>query len=130
MTMGCIYTSYNISLLVAKSEKPYTIGEELILPAVRENSLPIRFKGIHVVNEGIVFRYSWTFLRLLLSEKIRNRVYFHGDKKEEIKKYIPKEIIPREYGGDLNNYNDDDWMKKEVDKFYDRFLMLVKSCFK
>ncbi|GFY37297.1 clavesin-2, partial [Trichonephila inaurata madagascariensis] len=100
----------------------------LIAKALR-NSLPIRFKGIHVVNEGIVFRYAWTFLGLLLSEKIRNRVHFHGEKKEEIQKYIPKEIIPREYGGDFNNYYDDDWLTKEVDKFYDRFLMLIKPCF-
>ena len=28
--------SYNISLLIAKACKPHTIGEELILPAVKE----------------------------------------------------------------------------------------------
>ncbi|GFY55811.1 hypothetical protein TNIN_199141 [Trichonephila inaurata madagascariensis] len=44
-------------------------------------------------------------------------------------KIYSKEIIPREYGGDLNNYNEEDWLTKEVDKFYDRFLMLIKSCF-
>ena len=28
--------SYNISLLIAKAGKPHTIGEELILPALKE----------------------------------------------------------------------------------------------
>ncbi|GFY55852.1 alpha-tocopherol transfer protein-like [Trichonephila inaurata madagascariensis] len=100
----------------------------LVAKALR-NSLPIRFKDIHVVNEGIVFHCVWTFLSLLLSVKIRNRFYIHGNNTGKLQKHIPKEIIPREYGGDLINYNDDDWLKKEVDKFYDRFLMMVKSYF-
>ena len=36
-----LHASYNISLLIARSGKPHTIGEELILPAVR--------KGLHTV---------------------------------------------------------------------------------
>ncbi|GFR22883.1 alpha-tocopherol transfer protein-like [Trichonephila clavata] len=100
----------------------------LVAKALR-NSLPIRFKSIHVVNEAIVFQYAWSILKLLLSEKIRSRIYFHGKNTEELQKYIPKEIIPREYGGDLNNYYNHDWLTKELDKFCNRFLMLIKPFF-
>lgn len=31
-----LHASYNISLLIGKSGKPHTIGEELILPAISE----------------------------------------------------------------------------------------------
>ncbi|GFR15303.1 alpha-tocopherol transfer protein-like [Trichonephila clavata] len=92
-----------------------------------QNNLPIRFKSIHIVNEGTVFHYAWSLVSLLLSAKIRNRTHVHGDKKEEIQKYIPKEIIPREFGGDLISYNDDDWLTKEVDKFYDEYLKMLKA---
>ncbi|GFR04353.1 alpha-tocopherol transfer protein-like [Trichonephila clavata] len=94
-----------------------------------QNNLPIRFKSIHVINEGVVFHYSWPFVSLLLSKKIKSRIHLHGDEKEEIQKYIPKEIIPREFGGDLINYNDNDWLTKEVDKFYDGFLKMMKTFF-
>ncbi|GFR22886.1 alpha-tocopherol transfer protein-like [Trichonephila clavata] len=94
-----------------------------------KNYLPIRFKSIHTINEGIVFHYSYPLVRLLLSEKIRSRIHLHGNKKEEIQQYIPKEIIPPEFGGDLINYNDNDWMTKELDKFYDGFLKRMKIFF-
>ncbi|GFX87525.1 alpha-tocopherol transfer protein-like [Trichonephila clavipes] len=91
------------------------------------NNLPLRFKSIHCINEGIVFHYAWPILRLLLSEKVKSRIYSHGDNKEEIQKYIPKEIIPPEFGGDLVNYNGEDFLTKEVDKFYDGFLNMMKT---
>ena len=31
-----LFASYNISLMIAKSGKPHTIAEELIIPAIRE----------------------------------------------------------------------------------------------
>ena len=31
-----LLASYNLSLMIAKKGKPHTIGEELILPAVKE----------------------------------------------------------------------------------------------
>ena len=36
MTGICLIASYNISKLVAKTAKPHTIGEDLVLPAIKE----------------------------------------------------------------------------------------------
>ncbi|GFX87578.1 transposable element Tc1 transposase [Trichonephila clavipes] len=69
----------------------------------------------------------------LLDNVVRSMIYLHGDNKEEIQKYIPKEIIPPEFGGDLVNYNGEDFLTKEVDKFlmdfeHDGDFLLIKLC--
>ncbi|GBN29237.1 hypothetical protein AVEN_151170-1 [Araneus ventricosus] len=46
--------SYNISLLIAKSGKPHTIGEELILPAIEEESL-----GTSDINDEFWTAHRW-----------------------------------------------------------------------
>ena len=45
----CLKTSYNISLLIAKAGKPHTIGEELILPAVKEVIKTVLHKSEQVI---------------------------------------------------------------------------------
>ncbi|GFS36864.1 alpha-tocopherol transfer protein-like [Trichonephila inaurata madagascariensis] len=118
-----IYDAKNYSFKQMRSLTRYL---PLVAKAIR-NCLPVRFKSIHIVNGGVVFDYAWPFFRLLLSEKVKNRIYVHGDKTEEIQKHIPKDLIPCEYGGDLINYNENDWLTKEVDKFYDGFLEMIKT---
>ncbi|GFT53466.1 alpha-tocopherol transfer protein-like, partial [Nephila pilipes] len=44
----------------------------MVAKALR-NCLPVRFKSIHIVNEAVVFQYAWSVLKLVLSEKIKNR---------------------------------------------------------
>ena len=45
--------SYNISLLIARSGKPHTIGEELILPAVREVLQTVLYKSPDQIMQAI-----------------------------------------------------------------------------
>ncbi|KFD50482.1 hypothetical protein M513_08709 [Trichuris suis] len=33
---GCLLTSYSIALMIAKSGKPHSVGEDLVLPATAE----------------------------------------------------------------------------------------------
>ncbi|PRD26762.1 UNVERIFIED_CONTAM: Ttpal [Trichonephila clavipes] len=100
----------------------------LIAKALK-NCLPVRFKSFHIVHEALVFRYAWSVLKLVLTEKIKSRFHFHGDNIREIHKYIPKEVLPQEYDGDYTSFNDEDLMAKEQDKYFDKFLMLIKTFF-
>ncbi|GFY63769.1 alpha-tocopherol transfer protein-like, partial [Trichonephila inaurata madagascariensis] len=65
-----IYDCENYSLKQMRCFVPRYLP--LVSKALR-NSLPVRFKSIHVVNEPISVRFAWTFLRVFLSEKIKNR---------------------------------------------------------
>ena len=46
--MDGLVASYNISLLIAKTGKPHTIGEKLILPAIQEVVSPTVMRNTSV----------------------------------------------------------------------------------
>ncbi|GFS61131.1 alpha-tocopherol transfer protein-like [Trichonephila clavipes] len=55
------------------------------------------------------------------------KIFLHGGNMQDVHKYIPKEVLPQEYGGDFTRYNDGDLLPKEIDKIYDKFSMAVKT---
>ncbi|GFT07388.1 protein ZBED8 [Trichonephila clavipes] len=62
-----LHASYNISLLIAKSGKSHTIGEELILPAVEELN-----KSTLPGNESLLLAY----VRFIMDEKHHEEMLF------------------------------------------------------
>ncbi|CAL1275442.1 unnamed protein product [Larinioides sclopetarius] len=62
--------------------------------------IPGRYKEIHFINETPVLRFLWTIIKKFLSDKIRNRVFFHS-RTEELLNYFPKSVLPVQYGGEI-----------------------------
>lgn len=89
------------------------------------NCLPCRFKGIHIYNESTFFGCIWAVLKLLLSEKIKKRVHFHGDNQKNLHKFIPKAILPSEYGGENTQFSNESWFDSEIETFFDRYEELT-----
>jgi len=67
--------------------------------ALIQNSFPIRFREIHIVNESYLFDIVYALVKPFLSDKIRNRIRFHGSDLESLHKHISPTILPTEYGG-------------------------------
>lgn len=63
-----------------------------------QNTLPIRFKKIHIINHNWVSEAVYSLVSPFLSRELCQRIFFHA-KKEDIQNYIPKLLLPMEYGG-------------------------------
>ncbi|KAL4217917.1 hypothetical protein ACF0H5_022656 [Mactra antiquata] len=81
------------------------------IASLLQDCFPMRFKGIHYVNEPAVFDYVFAIIRPFMKQKILDRIHFHGTKYEELREYIDINDLPSDYGGNASSYNNEDWMK-------------------
>ncbi|CAK1549783.1 unnamed protein product [Leptosia nina] len=64
-----------------------------------EEAIPLRFKGGHYINVGSGFETIYNTMKRFLNEKTKSRLHVHNRNYEEMYQYVPKEILPVEYGG-------------------------------
>lgn len=64
-----------------------------------QEAYPVKLKEVHVVNVSPLVDTIVNFVKPFIKEKIRNRIFMHSDMKT-LYDYIPREILPTEYGGD------------------------------
>ncbi|XP_064597382.1 alpha-tocopherol transfer protein-like [Liolophura sinensis] len=78
---------------------------------VIQEAFPARFKGLHYVNEPVVFKLIFSVIRPFLKEKTVQRLHFHSTNFRNLHKFLEADVLPEEYGGRLPPLNSDDWMK-------------------
>jgi len=64
-----------------------------------QEAYPVKVKEVHVLNVSPLVDTIYNIVKPFVKEKIRNRVYFHADGYESLYKYVPKDVLPEEYGG-------------------------------
>lgn len=64
-----------------------------------QDSVPMRIKGIHIVNQPKIFQIVFALFKPFLREKLRNRIYFHGTDLASLHKHISPKSLPPKYGG-------------------------------
>ncbi|XP_023349006.1 alpha-tocopherol transfer protein-like [Eurytemora carolleeae] len=91
--------------------------------AMVQNSFPIRFREIHIVNESYLFDVVFALVKPFLTDKIRNRIRFHGGDLESLYRYVPRSILPAEYGGEQPAFNNSS-LQLALAKMEDYFVAL------
>ncbi|XP_014395890.1 PREDICTED: alpha-tocopherol transfer protein [Myotis brandtii] len=70
------------------------------IAAVLTDSFPLKVRGIHLINEPIVFHAVFSMIKPFLTEKIKERIHMHGANfKQSLLQHFP-DILPLEYGGE------------------------------
>ncbi|XP_019869255.2 alpha-tocopherol transfer protein [Aethina tumida] len=78
-----------------------------------QEAYPVKLKEVHVVNVSPFVDTIIGWVKPFLKEKIRERIHVHSNL-ESLYKFVPKDILPAEYGGDAGKIDDinEAWVEK------------------
>jgi len=91
--------------------------------AMVQNSFPIRFREIHIVNESYLFDVVFALVKPFLTEKIRERIRFHGSDFESLHRCLPASILPEDYGGEQPPFSNAG-LRRALEKMENHFTAL------
>ncbi|CAK1590112.1 unnamed protein product [Parnassius mnemosyne] len=86
-----------------------------------QEAYPVKLKQVHVINVSPLVDKIVNFVKPFLKEKLRERIFLHTDI-NDLYKYVPKEMLPTEYGGNAGSMDElhNAWMKK-LEEYKDWF---------
>ncbi|XP_022906146.2 alpha-tocopherol transfer protein-like [Onthophagus taurus] len=87
-----------------------------------QEAMPVRLKQIHVVNvNGIVEKFV-NLVRQCLKRELQEQMYCHS-KMESLYKFVPKEVLPKDYGG--NELSLEELHKNQVENIKEHIDLLI-----
>ncbi|ODM94880.1 Alpha-tocopherol transfer protein-like [Orchesella cincta] len=97
--------------------------------AFGKGSFPISYMGIHQVNQSKMFSVVSKVLFSFFSEKLKQRMYIHGNDRESLAKYIPFSSLPVYYGGSSEGDVDTTFMDEmyKNEKYYETLVAFDKK---
>lgn len=92
--------------------------------STKADLLPLQKMEVHVVNSSTLMNAAVSLVFPLLSQSIKDQIYFHYQNFPSLHEHLGRDILPSEYGGlqDNFNYNDlanylfkhEDYLNKSV----------------
>jgi len=67
-----------------------------------QDSVPLRIKGIHIINQPKIFQMVFALFKPFLREKLRSRIIFHGTDRESLHKHMDPKCLPKCYDGTID----------------------------
>jgi len=123
-----IYTTFcqkNCGLATGKFSSQLFFGAKILIQIIYlifKDSVPLRIKGIQIINQPKIFNIVFQLFKPFLREKLRSRIIFHGTDRESLHKHIAPEHLPQCYGGLVKEVliSGDEWYRLLVkcDKEY------------
>lgn len=92
------------------------------LISITQDCLPARLKGIYFLNTPAVFEVVYAIAKPFLSAKLKSRIHFIGRDLSQLCGVIPSELIPEEFGGTRNAFDNaiQERLYKEKEGHFDR----------
>ncbi|KXJ78767.1 hypothetical protein RP20_CCG003565 [Aedes albopictus] len=106
-----IVVIYDFAGLGMKQVKGMSPSASKRLLSFIQEAAPLRMKAVHFVNEPMLFNMVWALMKPFVKEKLKNRMFFHGEDRKKLFKHINPECLPANYGGTMPelNYESKDW---------------------
>ncbi|KAJ2937371.1 hypothetical protein O0L34_g1965 [Tuta absoluta] len=89
----------------------------------------LRIKGVHILINSKLVDVLVSIAKQVVSEKIGKRIYTYKSY-EELYKVLPKEVFPKEYGGEESTLDElrDSWRKQVLsEKFHEYWTMMTSA---
>lgn len=77
-----------------------------------QDCFPARFKGIHFIGQTWYVQAALTVIKPFLNEKIKERIFVHGNNLSTLHEHVHKDVLPAEMGGEEPSYNPQTFIDK------------------
>ncbi|KAK9721330.1 CRAL/TRIO domain [Popillia japonica] len=91
-----------------------------------QEAYPVKLKEVHVVNISPLVHTIIEWVKPFLKEKIKNRIHVHTDM-ESLYKFVPKDVLPEEYGGTAGKAEEYGGTAGKVQAFHDQWRQKLRD---
>ncbi|XP_037081605.1 clavesin-2-like [Pollicipes pollicipes] len=94
------------SLRQSKFVNPRTVR---LMVSGLQDCYPARFGGIHFINQPWYVEAMMSVIRPFLKEKVKEKIYMHGNNLAALYEHVSRRILPADLGGDAPAYDTQRW---------------------